>query len=129
MPETDKWSLWQWALFTNAVGAIGICLGFLTGTKLTADLRVYIAVPAIVFLNLMFLAVRPRMAVARTAGKAPNAMSVLYEVLTERPFLTLVCGLQLVGATRSTATTVQLLQTSTTAYVHNLPIRSPSRCV
>jgi hypothetical protein len=121
MPETDKWSLWQWALFTNAVGAIGICLGFLTGTKLTADLRVYIAVPAIVFLNLMFLAVRPRMAVARTAGKAPNAMSVLYEVLTERPFLTLVCGLQLVGATRSTATTVQLLQTSTTAYVHNLP--------
>jgi hypothetical protein len=121
MPETDKWSLWQWALFTNAVGAIGICLGSLTGTKLTADLRVYIAVPAIVFLNLMFLAVRPRMAVARTAGKAPNAMSVLYEVLTERPFLTLVCGLQLVGATRSTATTVQLLQTSTTAYVHNLP--------
>jgi hypothetical protein len=121
MTETDKWSLWQWVLFTNTVGALGICLGFLTGTELTADLRVYIAVPAIVFLNLMFLAVRPRMVIARTSGKAPNALSVLYEVLTERPILTLICGLQLVDATRSTATTVQILQASHTAYVHNLP--------
>ena len=121
MPETDKWPLWKWALFTNAVVAIGICLGFLSGTKLPADLRVYIAAPVFVFSNLMFLSARPRMAVARIAGKSPNAASVLYELLTKRPILTLVCGVQLVGATRSTATTVQILQTVTTAQVQNLP--------
>ena len=121
MQQMDKWPLWQWVLFTNAVGAVGICVGFLSGTQLPADLRVYIAVPAIVFLNLMFLVVRPRMAVARARGKSPNAIGIFYEVIAERPILILACGLQLVGATRSTATTVQLLQTSTTAYVRNLP--------
>lgn len=121
MPETDKRSLWKWALLTNVLGAIGISLGFASGAKLSADLRVYIAVPAIVFLNLMFLVVRPRIVLARTLGKSPNALNVLYEVLTERPILTLVCGLQLIGATRSTATTVKILQMSTTAYVQRLP--------
>ena len=121
MPGTDKWPLRKWVLFTNAMGAVGICLGFLSGTRLPADLRVYIAVPAIVFLNLMFLVVRPRMAVARAAGKPPNAMGVLYELLSERPILTLVCVLQLVGATRSTAATVQILQTSTRATLQSLP--------
>jgi hypothetical protein len=121
MLRSDKWTLWQWALFTNAVGAIGICLGFLSGQKLPADLRVYIAVPVIVLLNLLFLVVRPRIAVARAAGKSPNVISVLYEVLAERPILTLICGLQLLGAGRSTATTLQLIQTLTTAYVRSLP--------
>jgi len=120
MPRTDEWPLWEWVLFTNAMGAIGICLGFFSGTKLAADRQAYIAVPAIVFLNLMLLAVRPRMAGARAAGKPPSAMGVLYKLLSERPILTLVCVLQLVGATRSTATTVQILQTSTTSHVQSL---------
>jgi hypothetical protein len=121
MLRTDKWTLWEWALFTNVVGAIGICLGFLSGQKLPAELRVYIAVPVIVLLNLLFLVVRPRIAAARGAGKSPNAINVLYEVLAERPILTLICGLQLLGASRSTATSLQFIQTSTTAYVRGLP--------
>jgi len=121
MPRTDKWPLWEWVLFTNAMGAIGICLGFFSGTKLAADRQAYIAVPAIVFLNLMLLAVRPRIAGARAAGKPPSAMGVLYKLLSERPILTLVCVLQLVGATRSTAATVQILQTSTRATLQSLP--------
>jgi hypothetical protein len=72
MLRTDKWTLWQWALFTNVVGAIGMCLGFPSGQKLPADPRVYIAVPVIVLLNLLFLVVRPRIAVASAAGKSPN---------------------------------------------------------
>ena len=82
MPRTDKWPLWEWVLFTNAMGAIGICLGFFSGTKLAADRQAYIAVPAIVFLNLMLLAVRPRIAGARAAGKPPSAMGVLYKLLS-----------------------------------------------
>jgi hypothetical protein len=121
MPRTDKWTFWQWALFTNVVGALGIGLGFLSGTKLSADQRVYIAVFYFVLLNLVFLVVRPRVAVARAAGKSPNGISVLYEVLAERPILTLICGLQVLGASRGTATTVQFLETWTTPYVRNLP--------
>jgi Na+/melibiose symporter-like transporter len=121
MQEMNEWPLWQWALFTNVVGAVGICLGFLSGTKVSADLRVYVAVFTIVCLNLLFLVVRPRMAAARAEGKSPNAVGILYEVLTERPILTIVSLLQLVGAARSTATTVQFLQATTTTYVRNLP--------
>ena len=112
MKQMDQWSIWQWALFTNVIAALGIYLGFLSSSvKLPSGTQVYVAVPAVVFLNLIFLVARPRMREARAAGQsAPSAIGVLYRVLTERPLVTALCILQLVGATRSAATTMQILQ-------------------
>ncbi len=123
MKQMDQWSIWQWALFTNVIAALGIYLGFLSSSvKLPSGTQVYVAVPAVVFLNLIFLVARPRMREARAAGQsAPSAIGVLYRVLTERPLVTALCILQLVGATRSAATTMQILQASTGEYVRSLP--------
>jgi Na+/melibiose symporter-like transporter len=122
MKQMNQWSLAQWALFTNSIGAMGLYLGFASGSRVSNDLRVYIAVPTIVLLNLAFLVVRPRIAAARAEGSStPDAMSMLYTVLSERPWITAICALQLVGATRSAASTVEILQASTSAYVRSLP--------
>jgi hypothetical protein len=123
MRQLDQWSTWQWALFTNVIAGIGIYLGFLSSSvKLSSGTQVYVAVPAIVFLNLVFLVVRPRMRELRAAGQSePSAIGVIHRVLTERPWVTVLCILQLVGATRSAATTVQILQASTGEYVRSLP--------
>lgn len=123
MKQPDQWSIWQWALFTNATAALGIYFGFLSsGVKLSSGTQVYVAVPMIVFLNLIFLVVRPRLREARAADQsAPSAIGVLSKVLTERPLVTVLCILQLVGATRGAATSMQILQTSTSGYVRSLP--------
>lgn len=123
MKQLDQWSIWLWTLFTNVIAALGIYLGFLSSSvKLSSGAQVYVAVPTVVFLNLIFLVVRPRIREARAAGQsAPSAIGVLSRVLTERPLLTALCILQLVGASRSTASTMQILQASTSSYVRNLP--------
>jgi hypothetical protein len=115
--------MWQWALFTNVIAALGIYFGFLSSeVKLSSSMQVYIAVPTIVFLNLLFLVVRPRIRAARSVGQsAPSSIGVLYAVLAKRPLLTSLCILQLVGASRSAATTIQILQASTSDYVRGLP--------
>jgi hypothetical protein len=122
MKQMNQWAIWQWALFTNAIAALGIYFGFLSSeVKLSSGMQVYIAVPTIVFLNLLFLVVRPRVSAARSAGQsAPNSIGVLYAALAERPLLTALCILQLVGASRSAATTIQILQASTSEYVKSL---------
>jgi hypothetical protein len=123
MKQIDLWPVWQWVLFTNAVAAMGVYFGFgSSGVKLSGDLRVYIAVPTVVFLNLIFLVVRPRIVADRTAGRTgSSAIGVLYRVLAERPLLTALCILQLVGASRAAAATIQILQASTSGYVRSLP--------
>ena len=123
MKQLDQWSIWQWALYTNVIAALGIYLGFLSSSvKLSSGTQVYVAVPAIVFLNLIFLVARPRMREVRAAGQsAPSAIRVLYRVLTERPLVTALCILQLVGASRSAPSTMQILHASTSEYVRSLP--------
>jgi len=123
MKQLEQWSTWQWALFTNVIAALGIYLGFLSSSvKLSSGTQVYVAVLAIVFLNLIFLVVRPRIREVRAAGQsAPSVIGVLSRVLTERPLLTALCILQLVGASRGAASTMQILQASTSGYVRNLP--------
>lgn len=123
MKPMNQWTLWQWVLFTNVVGAIGVYVGFATSrVKLSSDVEVYIAVPTIAFLNLMFLVVRPRMVAERTAGRrGPSPMGLLYAALAERPLLSALCILQLKAASRATATTIQMAQVSIGAYVRSLP--------
>jgi hypothetical protein len=123
MKPINQWTWKQWVLFTNVVGAIGIYVGFVSsGVKLSSDMKVYVAVPIIAFLNLIFLVVRPRMQTQTTADhKGPSPIAILYLVLAERPLLTVLCILQLGGASKATATTIQIAQASMGDYVRSLP--------
>jgi hypothetical protein len=124
MKQMDQWSIWQLALFTNAIAASGIYIGFVSSrVKLSASVCTYIAVLTLVFLNLIFLVAGPRARAARRGGHSQQigVYGALYEALAEQPLLTAVCILQLVGASRSASTTVQILQALQSGYVRGVP--------
>jgi hypothetical protein len=123
MKSLDQRPLSQRVLFTNAVAVGGVFLGFaVSEVKPTARVCVYIAVFVIALMNLIFLAVRPRMVALRATGAtALNPFRTLYEVLTERPLITVLCILQLIAACRAIATTIQIIQSTASEYVRSLP--------
>ena len=123
MRPLDQWPFWERAVFTNVIAVAGVYIGFAaSGTKLSVSLEMHIAVFTIAFMNLMFLVVRPRINVRKASGTAaPNPWSVVYEVLAERPFVTILLVLQLWGAARAAATTVVFMQASASDYVRSLP--------
>jgi len=73
-------------------------------------------------MNLMFLAVRPRLIALRASGATElNPFRILYEVLKERPLITVLCIFQLIAACRATATTIQIIQSTASEYVQRSP--------
>jgi hypothetical protein len=124
MKQMDQWSILQLALFTNTIAMLGIYISFVSSSvKLNASMHVYIAVLTVVFLNLIFLVAGPRARAARRRGQSAQigVYGALYEALAERPLLTVLCIVQLVGASRSASTTVQILQTLQSGYVRGSP--------
>jgi hypothetical protein len=123
MTHVDRWPIWQRAVLTNVVTAIGIYIGFASSdVKLSVDLRVRLAVFTFAFMNLMLLVVRPRVLAQHFAGAgAQNPWGAFYEVVCGRPFITVLCVFQLVGVARATSTTIKLIQASVSDYVQALP--------
>jgi hypothetical protein len=115
--------LWKRVLFTNAMAAGGVWIGFASsGVKLSAILQSRIAVFTVIFMNLMFLVVAPRINAQKNAGGTSlNPWRVFYQVLSERPLITALVILQLLAVARATATTVVFMQTSASEYVRSLP--------
>ena len=123
MKPLYEWPFWKRVVFTNVIAAVGVYVGFASsGVKLSVILEMRIAVFTIAFMNLMFLVVGPRI-YARKAdgGTAPSPFSVSYEVLAERPFVTVLLVLQLWGVARATAGGVVMMQASASDYVRSLP--------
>jgi hypothetical protein len=99
----DEWSVWKRAFIVNALGAIGVVLGFASSeVKLSPTYSVPIAVFTLAFLDLMFLILRPRIVATRAEGR-PNAaaLSMLVDVVRERPLIVLLVVLQLIAVSRS----------------------------
>jgi hypothetical protein len=118
-----QWPLWQRVLFTNAVTAVGVYLGFAsTGFKTSAIPAGFIAVFTMAFVNLMLLVVAPRVHAKKTAGiAAPSPWRVLYEVLAERPFISALLILQLIRMSYATAATFIFFQGPTSHYFRDTP--------
>jgi len=118
-----QWPLWQRSAFTNVLTAVGVYIGFASSRgKASANAKGYIAVFTMALMNLMFLAVVPRIHVQRTAGIAvPNPWRVLYEVLAERPFITALLILQLVRVSQATAAIFIFFQGPTSDYFRSVP--------
>jgi hypothetical protein len=122
MKPLDRWPLWARATFWNVCGTAGICLGFASSAgHISAKLEAGIGVFTAALMNLMFLSVRPRILAERGAAKTPNVWRIAYGVLTERPLVLTLVVLQLIGVARSTAATIVLVRTSTSAYIASLP--------
>jgi len=123
MKPFDQLPLSQRVVITNAIAAGGVFTGFaVSDVKPAARIYVYIAVFIIAFVNLMFLAVRPRLVALRATGATSlNSFHSLYEILKERPLITALCIFQLIAGCRATATTIQIIQSTTTEYVRSLP--------
>jgi uncharacterized membrane protein (DUF2068 family) len=119
----DQWSVRQRAVFTNAIAAVGVYIGFASsGVKLSVDLETRIAVFIIAFMNLILLVVRPRIVAQNIAGgAAANPWRVVYEALAERPFITALTVLQLWGGARAAGTTIVFAQTAASDYVRSQP--------
>jgi uncharacterized membrane protein (DUF2068 family) len=122
-PDFSQLPFWKRAVFTNAIAAIGVYVGFASsGVKLPTILQSRIAVFTFAFLNFMFLVVAPRINARRNAGEAAlNPWRVFYQVVSERPFITALLILQLPAVARATATTVVFMETSASEYVRTLP--------
>lgn len=118
---------WQRAALTNATAGIGVYIGFASSAvRLSVNADAYIAVFGMAMVNLMILVVGPRFHAQKAAGAtALNPWRVVYEVLAERPFITVLLILQLIGASQSAATTVVLMQAAASNYVHGLPNAQP----
>ena len=114
---------WKRAVFTNAIAAIGVYVGFASsGVKLPTILQSRIAVFTFAFLNFMFLVVAPRINAPKNAGEAAlNPWRVFYQVVSERPFITILLVLQLWAVARAAAATVVFMQTSGSEYDLSLP--------
>ncbi len=70
----------------------------------------------------MLLVVRPRVFAQASAGTGTrNPWGVFYEVIVGRPFIPLLCVLQLVGVSRATSATVKFVQALSSDYVRALP--------
>ena len=108
----DQWSVWKRACIVNALGAIGVALGFASsGAKLSPTYSVPIAVFTLALLNLMFLILRPRIVATRAEGK-PNAtaLSMLGDVVRKRPLIVLLVLLQLIAVSRSATASVTFFE-------------------
>jgi uncharacterized protein YjeT (DUF2065 family) len=116
-------TLWRRAVLTNAAAAVGIYIGLASSTvQLSVNADAYIAVFTIAMMNLMILVVMPRIHAQKTAGVTViNPWRVVYEVLAERPFITVLLILQLIGVSQGAATAIVLMQASASNYVHGLP--------
>jgi hypothetical protein len=123
MKPLDQWPFWERAALTNVIVTVGVYIGLASaGTKLSVILEMRIAVLTIAFMNLMLLVVRPRINALKAAGgTVPNPWSVVYEVLSERPFITLLLLVQLWGTAQAASTTVVMMQASASDYVRSLP--------
>ena len=91
MVPLNHWPFWKRALLTNACAVVGVCLAFALPetAKPSMNIRVGIAVFTIAAVNLMMLAVSPRIGALKTAGgAAPSPWRVAYDVLAERPLIT-----------------------------------------
>ncbi|MGA7223275.1 MAG: hypothetical protein WBX16_10475 [Candidatus Acidiferrales bacterium] len=93
---------WKRAAATNAAAAVGVFIGFASAKyKPPVLLGAGIAVFTFGFMNLMLLVVAPRIQIKRIAGgPAPSPWGVVYEVLSERPFVTALVILQLWSVSR-----------------------------
>lgn len=119
----DEWPLWQRVVFVNGIAAVGAYVGIASSeVRPSVNLEVYSVVFVALLMNLMFLAVRPRLQSQRRAGRTPPSVwRVLYEVLAGRPYITALLVIQLVGASRCFGTTITIMQLSTGSYVRRLP--------
>ena len=99
----DRWAVWKRAFIVNALGVVGVALGFASsGVKLSPRYSVPIAVFALAFLNLMFLILRPGAVAAKAGGKPKTAaLPLLVDVVRERPLIVLLVILQLIAVSRS----------------------------
>ena len=118
-----QWPLWQRAVFANATAGVGVFIGFaLSGAKTSVRADVYIAVFTLVLMNLMFLVVVPRILdLKSTTGLRQNPWHVLYQVLAERPFISMLLVLQLMGVSQAATSTIEMVRASISGYVRNLP--------
>jgi hypothetical protein len=123
--KMNKWPLWGRIVFVNTIAFVGAVIGFASSGDY-ARLSPSIVVPICTFLfalaNLMFLEVVPRMGTRSSAGAAkPNPWGILYDVLSSKPLITLLLVIQLIGTSRTTASTIIVLRTSTSDYIRSLP--------
>jgi len=82
----------------------------------------YVVVFTGLLMNLALLVAAPRIHDRRLiTGTAPNKWSVMYEILAERPLITILLILQLLGLSEAAATTVKIIQATGSAYVRTLP--------
>jgi len=118
-----KWPFWKRAVFTNAIAAVGVYIGFAqSDVRLSISLKVHIAVFTIAFMNLMFLVIGPGIYAQKTEGRvAPALWHVMYEALSERPLIIVLVILQLLGTSRATATAIAFMQATASDYVRSLP--------
>ncbi len=113
---------WKRAAVTNAAAAAGIFIGFASAKyRPSVLLDARIAVFTFGFMNLMLLVVAPRIRIKRIAGgPTPNPWGVVYEVLSERPFVTALVILRLWGVSRCISAAIIFADTSTSAYVRSM---------
>jgi hypothetical protein len=118
-----QWPLWQRAILWNVTAAVGVCIGLAWSRgKASVSAEAYIVVFTVALINLMFLVAVPRIHVQRTTGIATqDPWSVIWQVLAERPFVTVLLILQLIGVSRAVATTIELFQASGSDYIRALP--------
>jgi hypothetical protein len=107
----DQWPVWKRALILNALGIVGVALGFASSTaSLSHTYMAPIAVFVLAFLNLMFLILRPRMLATKAGGKPKyGGLTVFVDVVRERPLIVLLVVLQLIAVSRSVAASVTFL--------------------
>ena len=108
----------------------GVFLGFASlgfkGFKTLPLASGYVAVFTFALMNLLFLVVAPRIHAKKTAAIAtPSAWRVLYDVLAERPFITMLLILQLVRVSQSTGATFIFFQGPTGQYFQSVPNVQP----
>lgn len=123
MKSLVQWPLWQRAIFWNATSAVGVCIGLAWSRgKTSVSAEVYVVVFTMALINLMFLVAVPRIHVQKATGiAAADLWSVLYQVLAERPLITVLLVLQLIGVSRGIATAIELFQAAGSDYVRALP--------
>ena len=117
----NDWKLWQRALLLNVLGCAGVAIGFVFGGGVSPDYYAPIAIVVLALFNFLFFVVHPRFLDAQRLGKTIAPIEIAVTVLRERPLVSLLVVLQLVGTSRAATSAINFLRFSAPSYVANVP--------
>jgi hypothetical protein len=117
----NDWKFWHRALFVNVLGCAGVVIGFAFGVKVSPDYYAPIAIVVLVLFNFLFFVVNPIVVDARRSGRTVAPIEVAVTVLRERPLISLLVILQLVGTSRAATSAINFLHFSAPSYVAKGP--------